>query len=179
MRRRVDRARKAMNQMEDTLHQHPEAADRTSRMLTGKLPAGRSYRLVDNWVALKLSSKLLARVDRLVPYMANDPAVADLVGRITKATVVRQAVHEGIAAMELALSTNGMDMPKRPTYGEAGQHARCLRFTASMMTRIETVGTRLVRAETQISPTTIRGLVVRAALLQGLDVLEKRYRVGK
>jgi len=54
----------------------------------------------DNPVAIRLPGELLARLDALVPKIAADTDTAIVLGRISRSSVLRLAVLEGVKVLE-------------------------------------------------------------------------------
>ena len=67
-------------------------------------------------VAVKVPADVAARADALIPDLQADPEIAGMLGRITRASVIRLALVRGLASLEGRASER-----KRIAGGKAGK----------------------------------------------------------
>ncbi len=90
------RIRGLMDELRNHLAQHPEIADRTVDLLNGDLPMGKKR---DGQLVIRVTDDLLQKLDEMVPIVERMPEVANL-GRVSRSSVVRMALMEGLRVME-------------------------------------------------------------------------------
>lgn len=80
-------------------------AERTAAYVAGTLPGGSQEAPMNNadesnWIAVKLPPELIARADALLPALRNDPELGPMMGRKSRAAVIRLALIRGLGSLE-------------------------------------------------------------------------------
>lgn len=94
------RIRAALARLDALVDEHPELADRgeaLERDLEVLLMADDEG---PNMMPVKVPVELLERADALIPALRTDPELSALVGRVSRAAVVRVALLRGLADLE-------------------------------------------------------------------------------
>ncbi len=89
---------------------HPDLAtdrvsERTAAYVAGTLPGGSHEAPMNDadesgWIAVKLPPELIARADALLPALRTDPELGPMMGRKSRAAVIRLALIRGLASLE-------------------------------------------------------------------------------
>lgn len=101
------RIRAALARLDALVGEHPELADRgeaLDRDLEELLMADDEG---PNMMPVKLPVELLDRADALIPAMRADPELSAMMGRVSRAAVVRVALLRGLAELERAAKRKG------------------------------------------------------------------------
>ena len=102
-----DRIRAALATLEQALAENPELARRSHAVVAGRLPAPeleeQPTRSNDKQVAIRLSTALLKRAEKLAQKLATDPSHSS-VYRVSRSAVLRRALLRGLEALEAEVS---------------------------------------------------------------------------
>jgi hypothetical protein len=101
------RIRAALARLDELVEHHPELAERgdaLERDLEELLMADDEG---PNMMPVKVPVELLERADALIPAMRADPELSALLGRVSRAAVVRVALLRGLAELERTAKRKG------------------------------------------------------------------------
>jgi hypothetical protein len=106
---RERRIRARFAELRELLSADPDLAARTLDALEGRIPATALEQDVnDTQITARFPLGLVARLDALVPLVAADPRWRAF-GRVTRSTVLRLCVEEGLGAIEAQYSRTKTD----------------------------------------------------------------------
>lgn len=102
-----ERRLRALDERARALLRHrPTLAARTLDYLNGRLTTMKKVTKPDTMLTMRVPSDLLARGDALVSKVAADTDVATTMGRVTRSSVLRLALLQGIKVLGTATTTH-------------------------------------------------------------------------